>query len=545
MLMSLRAPCEEAAIRGAPPCRKPAPADAGRWVLAATILGSSMAFVDGTVVNVALPVLQRELKATAADAQWVVEAYALFLASLILVGGALGDRYGRRRIYTLGVTIFTGASVLCGLAPTIGLLIAARAVQGVGGALLVPGSLAIIGATFGGAARGRAIGTWSGFTTLTSALGPVLGGWLIQAISWRAVFFINLPLAALVLLISFWRVPESRDEQDAGKLDWLGAALATIGLGSLVYGLIEWGASGLGRPLVIGALALGLLALLLFMLVEARVAHPMLPLTLFRSRTFSGANLLTLLLYGALGGAFYYLPFNLQEVQGYSAAAAGASLLPFTALMFGLSRWTGGLVDRFGARLPLTIGPAIAACGFALFALPGIGGSYWSTFFPAVVVLGLGMSITVAPLTTTVLGAVEQRHSGIASGVNNAVARAGGLLVLAVLGIVVAAIFSSSLDSHLDALRAAPTVRHTLDAQRTRLAAAQVPADLPPAERTALQHGIDAAFLAGFRAAMLAGTGLAALGALVAAVVIEDTAPASATAGQQDPAPAGTEQQAG
>lgn len=546
MSMSLRAPCDEAAVRAAPPCRRPAPADAGPWVLAATILGSSMAFIDGTVVTVALPTLQRDLRATAADAQWVVEAYALFLAALILVGGSLGDRLGRTRIYTLGIAIFTVASVACGLAPNVQALIAARAVQGIGGALLVPGSLAIISATFGGSERGRAIGTWSGFTTLTSALGPVLGGWLVQAISWRAIFFLNLPLAAAVLLIALRRVPESRDEQAARRLDWPGAALATLGLGGLVYGLIEWGAIGLSRPQVLGALALGLLALILFVLTEARAAEPMLPLTLFRSRTFSGANLLTVLLYGALGGTLYYLPFTLQQVQGYSAAAAGASLLPLTVLMFGLSRWSGGLVDRFGARLPLTVGPAIAAAGFALFALPGIGGSYWGTYFPAVIVLGLGMTITVAPLTTAVMGAVDQRHSGIASGVNNAVSRAGGLLALAVLGIIVAAVFASSLDSHLDALHTAPGVRHALDVQRSRLAAARVPAGLAPADRAALQQAIGAAFLAAFRVAMLIGAGLAALSALAAALLIEGTAPAAATAaGQRSRAPAGAEQQAG
>jgi hypothetical protein len=340
-------------------------------------------------------------------------------------------------------------------------------------------------------------------------------------------------------------VPESRDELDTSELDWLAAALVTLGLGGVVYGLIEWGAVGLDQPRVLGALTVGLLALMLFALTEARAANPMLPLTLFRSRTFSGANLLTLLLYGALGGALYYLPFNLQEVQGYSVAAAGASLLPFTAIMFGLSRWTGGLADRFGARLPLTIGPAIAAGGFALFALPGIGGSYWSTYFPAVVVLGLGMAITVAPLTTAVMGAVDQRHSGIASGVNNAVSRAAGLLALAALGIVVAAIFGSNLDSHLDALQASPAIRHALDAQRSRLAATHVPGGVAPAARAALRHAIDIAYLAGFRAAMLMGATLAALSALIAALLIEDKVPASATAGQQSPAPGGAEQPAG
>ena len=338
-----------------------------------------------------------------------------------------------------------------------------------------------------------------------------------------------MPLAALVLLIASRHVPESRDVEATGKLDWPGAIVATLGLGGVVYGLIEWGSIGLGRAQVVVSLALGVLALMLFVFAEARQDAPMLPPTLFRSRTFSGANLLTLLLYGALGATLYYLPFTLQQVQGYSAAAAGASLLPFTALMFGLSRWTGGLVDRFGARLPLTIGPAIAACGFALFALPGIGGSYWSTYFPAVVVLGLGMSITVAPLTTAVMGAVAQRRAGIASGVNNAVSRAAGLLALAMLGIVVASLFTHHLDSSMDALHVAPAVRQALDAQHTRLAAMRLPAGLPPAERAAVQQAIDTAFLAGFRAAMLTGAGLAALGALAAALLIEDSIPRTAT----------------
>ncbi|HWE64180.1 MAG TPA: MFS transporter [Chloroflexota bacterium] len=521
MAVNLKAPCDEAAIEATPPCVTPAPPTvSSRWVLAATILGSSMAFIDGTVVNVALPVLQEQLKATAAQVQWIVEAYALFLAALILVGGSLGDRFGRKRIFGLGTILFTLASVACGLAPTSIVLIVARAVQGIGGALLVPSSLAIIGATFTGAARGKAIGTWSGFTTLTSALGPVLGGWLVQSVSWRAVFFINVPLAVLVLLV-FRHVPESRDETESGRLDWLGAALVTLGLGLVVFGLIEWGALGLGTPVVLGALAAGIVALALFVAVEAHNPHPMLPLTLFRSRTFSGGNLLTLLLYGALGAALYYLPFNLQQVHGYSATATGATLLPLTAIMFGLSRWTGGLVGRFGARLPLTIGPAIVGFGFLLFALPGTTGSYWSTYFPAIVVLGLGMTITVAPLTTAVLGAVDSRQSGIASGVNNAVSRAAGLLAIAVLGIVVSAIFSSSLDSRMAALRVPAAVRHALDAQHNNLAAAQVPAGVSPSLRSALQQAIKDAFLSGFRVDMLICAGLAFLSALCAALLID------------------------
>jgi len=479
-----------------------------------------MSFIDGTVVNVALPTLQRDLHATGADVQWVVEAYALFLAALILVGGSLGDRLGRRLIYAVGIGIFALASMWCGLAPTVGQLIVARAIQGIGGALLVPGSLAIISAAFDGDQRGRAIGTWSGFTTVTSALGPVLGGWLVQNASWRWVFFINVPLAVLTLALVFWHVPESRDEQEQGRLDILGAVLATVGLGGLVYGLIEWGTTTLGNPTVLGSLAVGVVALALFLLAEGRERNPMMPLSLFRSRTFSGANALTLLLYGGLGGALYFLPFNLQQVQGYSAVQAGAALLPFTVVVFALSRWTGGLVARVGARTPLTIGPVLVAAGFALFARTSVGGSYWTTYFPAVLVMSAGMALVIAPLTTTVMGAVEQRHSGLASGVNNAVSRTAGLLAIAVLGIVVATAFNSSLDSHLAALKTSPAVTAALDRQRARLAGAQIPVSVGARERALLQRAIDDSYVSGFRLAMLTASALALVSAVIAAVFI-------------------------
>ncbi len=509
-------------IQAAP---KPDIAATGRegWILAATILGSSMAFIDGTVVNVALPILQTDLHATVTDVQWVIESYTLFLAALLLVGGSLGDHYGRRRIYTIGIIIFTLASIVCGFAPNVTWLILARAVQGVGGALLVPGSLAIISAAFQGAARGKAIGTWSGFTSITTAFGPAMGGWMVENVSWRLVFFINIPLAIVVLAIVFWRVPESYNPVLAKGLDWWGAILATVGLGGVIYGLVEAGNLGFGDPQVIAALAVGVVALGLFIVVEARSRHPMMPLQLFRSRTFSGANLLTLLLYGALGGAFFFLPFNLIQVQGYSPTAAGFVNLPFVFIMFALSRWAGGLVGRYGSKLPLIIGPIIASIGFALFALPGIGGDYWLTFFPAIVVMGLGMVITVAPLTTTVMGAVSVNDSGIASGINNAVSRVAGLLAIAVFGIFLLASFSGSLDNHLATINPPPSaqVRQSLDDQRAKLTQIELPKEADAQTKARLKTAINESFIDGFRLVMLIGAGLAFFSGIAALFLVE------------------------
>jgi EmrB/QacA subfamily drug resistance transporter len=492
-----------------------------RWTLVATILGSSMTFVDATVVNVALPALQADLHATITDVQWVIEAYALFLGALILVGGSMGDQFGRKRTFLFGVVSFTAASILCGVAMSPRALIIGRALQGIGAAFLVPGSLAIISATFGDAERGRAIGTWSGFSAITAAIGPLMGGWLIEHVSWRAVFFLNVPLAVIVLALSLRFMEESRDPSRTARIDWQGAALAVLGLGGIVLGLLEWPPLGAGHPLVIGAAAIGTASLVLLVFVERRAPEPMLPLNLFRSRRFTLANVLTLLLYAALGVILFLVPLNLIQVQHYTATAAGAALLPFPLIMFALSRWSGGLVARVGSRLPLTVGPLIAALGLALYARPGIGGSFWTTFFPAVVVLGFGMAITVAPLTTTVMGAVDKGHAGVASGVNNAVARVAGLLAIAVFGVVLARAFDARLRPRLDRLALTPPARMAVDRELRKMAGAELE-DVPwtePAQRVAVREAIDQAFVSAFRLVMIGAAALALAAAAVGAAI--------------------------
>jgi EmrB/QacA subfamily drug resistance transporter len=517
----MRSPCDEAVVRSRD-TNVPCAAQAGRWVLTATILSSSMAFIDGTVVNVALPALQLNLHATVVGVQWVVESYGLFLAALILVGGSLGDLFGRRLMFLVGVGIFAIASLICGLASNIQQLVISRSIQGVGAAFLVPGSLSIIGACFDDTTRGQAIGTWSGFTAITTAAGPVLGGWLIAHGSWRWAFFINIPLAAAVIGISLRRIPESRNAA-AGAVDWIGALLATAGLGGVVYGFIESVNLGWSHPLVLGSLIGGFACLIALPFVEARVRSPMVPLALFASRSFSGANLLTLFLYAALGVFFFLFPLDLIQIQHYSTTATGASALPLILLMFLLSRWSGSLVTRYDRRAPLVVGPLIAAAGFALFAVPSVEANYWKAFFPAFVVLGLGMAITVAPLTTVVMSSVDGDHTGTASGINNAVARVAGVLAIAVLGVVMVKAFSFSLNRSLESQRLPPGILQYIQSNEIKLAGLDLPAGLNPDIAAVIRTSISSAFVFGFRIVVLICAGLSLASAVVAWLMIPAT----------------------
>lgn len=496
----------------------------GRWLLAATILGSSMVIIDGTAVNVALPALQLSLAASIGEVQWVVEAYILTLSALMLVGGALGDRYGRHLLFALGIGSFAAASVWCGLAGSALQLIIARGVQGITAALLVPGSLALITGYFAEAERGKAIGTWAGASAMTAMAGPALGGWLVDAGSWRAIFFINVPLAAVTLGVLLLKVPRDTPRKSPLPLDWPGGLFATLGLGGLVFGLIESEHNGLGDPIVLGALAGGLLLMVAWYLQERRAGAPLLPLELFRSPAFSGANLFTLFLYSAMAGTLFFFPMNLVQVRGYSATEAGLALLPLIIVLSLLSRWVGGMMNRVGARTLLVGGSMVAAAGYVLFSIPGVSGNYWLTYFPATLVLGIGMSLCVAPLTTVVMAAAPRERSGVASGINNAISRVASLLAIAILGALFVWRFRHSLDTRLDAMQLAPGLRQALDAASGSLAAMQVPSSAGPELAAALGTGIKQSFMNGFRLTSWASAGLALASAITALLTLGGSA---------------------
>jgi EmrB/QacA subfamily drug resistance transporter len=496
--------------------------DSRPWVIAAASLGSGMAFLDSTVMNVALPALQAELGASAREVQWSYGAFALVLSALILVGGTLGDRFGRRRLFVIGATIFGAASLWCAFVPDTGQLVVARAVQGLGGALLIPASLAIVGASFEGKQRARAIGTWGALSGLAMAVGPVLGGLLVEYVSWRAAFLMAPVMAVVAIPIALLHVPESRDP-DARRLDLAGAIFATIGLGGLVYALIESSTRGFGDPRVLAAIVLGLIALSAFVLVEQHARHPMVPPSLFHSRSFTGANLVTLLFYIALTGSLFFLPFLMMQVHGYSAFVAGSVFLPFVAMALLIGRFSGRISARFGTKLPLIVASLALAVGLLLFALPGAENrSYWISFFPAMVVQGFGMALAITPMTTAALGSVEGEHSGMASGVNNAVTRVAGLLAVAVLGAFIYGAFSTSLDARMENMNMPDDIQSAMEAAKADLGAAEAPAGVNEGMEARIERAIDESFVAGFRAVMLASAALALASALIAALMVGD-----------------------
>ncbi|HKE99074.1 MAG TPA: DHA2 family efflux MFS transporter permease subunit [Actinomycetes bacterium] len=456
----------------------------GRWVLLACVLGSGVAFLDATIVNVALPAIGADFHTGLASLQWIVNAYTLTLSGLLLLGGSLGDRLGRRRIFVVGVVWFALASVLCGAALNAPMLIAARALQGVGAALLTPGSLAIIEAVYVEEDRARAVGAWSGLGGAATAIGPFLGGWLIDAVSWRLAFLINLPLAAVVVWVALRHIPETRDPHAADRLDWTGATLAALGLAGVIYALTEGPGLGWTSPVILVTGLGGLLMLAAFVVVERTSSHPMLPLEMFASRQFTGANLVTFVVYGALGGATFLLPIQLQRVLGYSALESGVAFLPITVILLLLSARAGALAQRVGPRLPMTLGPIVVAIGFLLLGRIGPGSTYLTDVLPALIVFGLGLALTVAPLTATVLAAASAERAGIASAINNDVARVAGLIAVAALPVAAGLSGAEALEPAVfsDGFRTATTIAATLCALGGLLAFATIRRPAPVAK---------------------------------------------------------------
>jgi EmrB/QacA subfamily drug resistance transporter len=503
---------------------KPNTSEDEAWILMATILASSMAFIDGTALNVTLPALQNSLQASGADLLWILNGYLLMLASLILVGGSLGDRFGRKKVFTAGIAMFILASLGCGISPSINWMVALRVLQGIGGALMIPGSLAILTASIAPNRRGRAIGIWSAATTLVTVIGPLLGGALADLGLWRGVFLINLPLGILAIVVLYFKVPESRNQTATGGVDTVGATLITVGLAGITYGFISAPDLGFGNWQVYGTLLIGALGVLGFLLVEARRMNPMMPLLLFKSRTFSGANLLTLFLYAGLSVGFFFLALNLIQVQGYSKTQAGLATLPFALLLTALSRWAGGFMDRNGPRIPLVAGPVLAGAGFFYMAFAGLThgpAAYWVSFMPGIALFGVGMGLTVAPLSTSVMGSVASHYSGVASGINNAVSRTAGVLAIAIVGSVALIAFSGDLSQRTSSLSLSTQAHQALMAEAGKLGAASAPAEAGPRNALAITSSIKQSFADTFRIVMFICAGLAWTSAAAAAFLIE------------------------
>ena len=496
----------------------------GKWILASTILASSMAFIDSTALNVILPSLQRDLGAEGTDIFWILNAYLLMLAALILVGGSLGDKLGRKKVFMVGIVIFISASIACGLSASVTWLIVARAVQGLGGALMIPGSLSIISATFHDKEKGRAIGTWSAATTLVTVGGPILGGALGDAGLWRAIFFINVPIGIGALWVLATRVPETTDDEVDHRLDYAGAAAVVVALALLTFGFLEIPEIGWTWP-VYAALAGGVLALGMFIVIERRSDHPMVPLRLFSNPTFSGANVLTFFLYAALGATMLFLLLNLVQVQGYSQLQAGLAMLPFTILMASLAQYVGGLVDRFGPRWFLVAGPTLAGGGFVLLSTVGLTdgpSDFWTTYFPGILVFAAGMTLTVVPLTTTVMSSVEDRFAGTASGVNNAMTRTASVFANAIVGALAIVFFSQALTQQIEGVALPPDTQQAVMAQAIDLGNARVPDTVTEANQSAVEQAYRVSFVTTFQRIMWISAVLAWLSAAAAFLLIKN-----------------------
>ncbi|MEO1022001.1 MAG: MFS transporter [Bacteroidota bacterium] len=512
MLSTVKNPCDELIIAqaGEETCAE----KAKPWVLIGSIAGSSMAFINGSVVNVALPAIQQVFAGSLSDVQWIVNSYTVVLAALILVGGSMGDRYGRRKLFLSGIIVFLIASVWCGLSPNILHLILARALQGVGGALLIPNSLALVSSAFPQKERGKAIGTWSAFSAITTAIGPMLGGWLVDEFSWRPIFFLNIPIALVALIITVWRVPEFKDEEHSGHLDWGGALLAVVGMAALSMALIQATEWGFSHPYIIAGLVLGVLCFMGFIGYERIAKDPMMPLSIFNSRSFSGINTVTLLIYFALSGMFFFLPFNLIQIQGYTATQAGAAFLPFTLLVGFLSRFTGALVDRIGGSRLLILGTLLNGVGYVLLGVLGDQSGYWIAFFPGLFTIGLGMAVIVSPLTTIVMNSVSDAQTGTASGINNTVSRMSGMLAIAVLGIVAVQIFSVQLSDSFQSLSMPIAIQEQLQGEATKMAGLIPPEGIDQTLKDQITGSVQSSFLYTFRWMMWISAGTAGLATL-------------------------------
>jgi EmrB/QacA subfamily drug resistance transporter len=498
----------------------------GKWIMASTILASAMAFIDGTALNVVLPALQQSLNAGGADLFWILNAYLLILAALILIGGSLGDRLGRKKIFMIGIAIFIVGSAACGLAPGVTLLIVFRIIQGIGGALMIPGSLSLISSSINQKERGKAIGTWSAVTTVVTMGGPVLGGALADAGLWRYIFFINIPIGVAALVFLTLKVKESRDEDNRQPLDFAGAITIALGLAALTFGFLRIPAVGFNWQ-VNGALVLGVLMLAAFILIEKKSRHPMMPLQLFGNLTFSGANLLTFFLYAGLGAGMLFLSLNMVQVQGYSQLQSGLTFLPFTIMMITIARFAGALADKHGPRLLLITGPAMAGAGLLILSFvkqTNGPGDYWTSFFPGVIVFGLGMSFTVAPLTASVMGSVDDHFSGTASGVNNAITRIANVFANAIFGALAVLFFSGALQKEIKGLPLQPAQKQEIMAAAGNLGNARVPGGVAPGDKQRIEQAYHEGFISAYAKIMRISAGLGFMGALMSVIFIRNKA---------------------